>query len=150
LEMLVKGSGILPEVVRERGYCSVRSADDLTLRQYQRQQRRTPGLLLPVCPPDGSAELTVYRPSNPREQRNDKVLKYEVPKGAGLRIDVSPRCRAQLGDPSTTLYITEASRNRTRLPGMAAALSPCSAYGVSSLATARAAPLLALIWTTSR
>lgn len=107
LAMLVEGSGIDPNVITERHYRSIRWADDLTRLGFSRPQRRTPGLLLPVWPPDGNEDLVVYRPDNPRIAKDGKILKYEVPKGAGLRIDVPPRCRAQLGDPAIPLWVTE-------------------------------------------
>lgn len=107
LEMLVQGSGIDPEVVAERGYRTIRWADDLTRLTFARPQRRTPGLLLPVRTPDDSHDLAVYRPDNPRSDKQGKVRKYETPKGAGLRIDVPPRCLPQLDDPRIPLWVTE-------------------------------------------
>jgi hypothetical protein len=90
-------------------------------------QRRVPGLLLPLWTTDGHNSLYVYRPDNPRvleEKRKgkrpdgtypNKVIKYEVPKGMGTRVDCPPACRPMLANPRIPLWITEGQKKADAL-----------------------------------
>jgi hypothetical protein len=121
--MLRKGSGISDEIITARGYRTVTRADDLRELGFSlRQAAHVPGLLLPVCPPDGSNGLCAYRPNNPRivqpkrgSQDDPKILKYELPKGAHVRLDCPPVCRPLIGDPNMTLWITEGQKKADAL-----------------------------------
>jgi hypothetical protein len=106
---LEQGSVIAPEVVEERGYRTATSKRELVDLGFKPSQARTPGLLLPLRPPDGSTGLHVYRPDLARIVRG-KELKYEYPAGEGMRIDVPPRCQAALADPSIELWGTEGQK----------------------------------------
>jgi hypothetical protein len=93
--------------VKERGYKSILKRKELADLGFSKAQQLTPGLLIPVHTPDGSIPLYQIRPDNPRKNKQGKAIKYETPSGSGIRIDVSPRCREKLKDPSTRLWITE-------------------------------------------
>ena len=69
-----------------------------------------PGLLIPVYAPDGSNPFYVLRPNNPRTNRGGKALKYEMPKGQGMRLDCPPTCLKKLADPSVALWVTEGTK----------------------------------------
>jgi Domain of unknown function (DUF3854) len=113
LQMLDKGSGISEEVILARGYRTVTDTRELAALGFAPAQQRTPGLLIPVYGPDGSNGLYQFRPDYPRQARNSKnefqpkVVKYETPKGASLRLDCPALCRPMLGDPSVPLWVTE-------------------------------------------
>jgi hypothetical protein len=115
LDMLTKGSGLSLAAIRERGYRSVLGKAELRVHHFLPRQCRTPGLLLPVCPPDGSNGLYCYRPDNPRQTADGKVLKYELPAGCSVRLDVPPRCRPALADPTIPLWLTEGQKKADAL-----------------------------------
>jgi hypothetical protein len=119
LIMLRDESGISDEVIQARGYRTVTGPKQLEALGFSPAQRRVPGLLLPLWTTDGHNSLYVYRPDNPRvleEKRKgkrpdgtypNKVIKYEVPKGMGTRVDCPPACRPMLANPRIPLWITE-------------------------------------------
>ena len=115
LDMLTKESGVALDVIRERGYRSVLGKAELRASHFLPRQCRTPGLLLPVCPPDGSNGLYCYRPDSPRQTADGKVLKYELPAGCSMRLDVPPRCRPALADPTVPLWLTEGQKKADAL-----------------------------------
>ena len=115
LDQLTRGSGLASEVIRERGYRSATSTAELKRLGFSPAQCRPDGLLLPVWTPDGGNGLYCYRPDVPRVDRDGRVLKYELPKGAAMRLDVPPRCRPRLGDPSIPLWITEGQKKEDAL-----------------------------------
>jgi hypothetical protein len=123
---VLKNSAISDDVIRERGYRTITDKSDLKEIGFSESQLRVPGLLLPLHATDGQIPLYVYRPDNPRvsedkKQRNQdgtykqKVVKYEMPKGENTRLDVPPRCRAWLADPSIPLWITEGQKKADAL-----------------------------------
>ncbi len=93
-------------------------------------QCRAPGLLLPLWTTDGSPGFAVYRPDNPRvhEQKNRrpnpdgtypcKVVKYEIPKGQGVRLDCPPTCHRLLADPQVPLWVTEGQKKADALASL--------------------------------
>lgn len=127
LAMLRDGSGISLEVIQARGYRTVTDPKELAALGFAPGQCRVPGLLLPLWTPDGSNSLYVYRPDNPRvleDKRKgklldgtypNKVIKYEFPKGAGMRLDCPPVCRPMLTDPKVPLWITEGQKKADSL-----------------------------------
>jgi len=120
VHMLKIESAIGDEEIRARGYRTVYDRKELASLGFASPQRRVPGLLLPLHPTDGGdPPLYVYRPDNPRRQQNRaghvKVIKYEVPKGAGTRLDCPPRCLHDLKDPSVPLWITEGQKKADAL-----------------------------------
>lgn len=110
LDQLTKGSGLSPDIVRERGYRSITRKDELEQLGFSIAQRRVPGLLLPLHAPDGTQPFSVYRPDNPRKDTRGRSSKYEIPSGTGTRLDVPPRCRPMLADPKIPLWVTEGQK----------------------------------------
>ena len=112
--MLEVGSTILPEVIAERGWCSLSGyagSAELKRLAFAEYQRRVPGLLIPVHTTDGQVLPMVWRPDTPRTitdaKGKTKVLKYEQAEGSDVRLDCPPRCRPFLLDADIPLWITE-------------------------------------------
>jgi len=101
---LTDGSGISEDVITERGYRSISGPEGpgqlMQLGFSRVQARNVPGLLMPVWTTDGDNPLTVYRPDHPRQDAQGRFIKYEIPKGVGVRLDCPPRCLRMLADPS--------------------------------------------------
>jgi hypothetical protein len=114
-EVLHRGSGLSVAVIRERGYRSTLSRKDLAALGFNGAQCRAPGLVLPVWSPDGGNGLHTFRPDVPRTDRRGKELKYELPRGVSARLDVPPRCREWIGDPSVPLWLTEGQKKADAL-----------------------------------
>ena len=123
---MLKASAITDEVIKERGYKTIINAKDLQLLGFSSSQENVPGLLLPLHSTDGQTPLYVYRPDSPRviedkKQRNadgtykQKVIKYEMPKGEKMRLDVPPRCCANISNPTIPLWITEGQKKADAL-----------------------------------
>jgi hypothetical protein len=115
---MLKNSAIQDDIIRGRGYCTVTDAADLRSLGFAPGQCRVPGLLLPVHSTDGQVVLHQFRPDTPRIEENrkkrdsdgmhpNKVIKYETPKGAAMRLDCPPSCQTHMGDPKIPLWITE-------------------------------------------
>lgn len=107
---LLIGSGIAAEVIRERGYRSILGHKELADAGYSKSQQRWPGILIPLYAPDGTAAGSLYRPDEPRRNQRGQPIKYEQPSGGAVRLDVLPRYRAVLGDPSIPLWFTEGAK----------------------------------------
>ncbi len=105
-EQLHHESGISIEVIKERGYESLLGKKRLEDLGFSRAQRRTPGILIPIWGVDGQVIGHMYRPDQPRES-GDKKVKYENPRGSAIRLDVPPRCRAQIGSPTVDIFFVE-------------------------------------------
>jgi len=131
LKMLTKESGISDQMIQERGYRTIMSEGDLVQFGFSPAQRRVPGLLIPLHTTDGKIGLHVYRPDNPRtyedRSRRDKdglrpvkVLKYEIPKGTGVRVDCPPACLKTLQNPTIPLFITEGQKKADSLASQGA------------------------------
>jgi hypothetical protein len=106
---LLEASGIPVDVARERGYRSVDTKVQLKKFGFGEAQRRVPALLIPIRDVRGDYMTMQIRPDSPRE-KNGRELKYETPTGSGLVIDLPPRARPWIGDPTRPLFITEGAR----------------------------------------
>ena len=126
---MLKASAISDEVIKERGYRTITNARDLQAFGFSPAQQRAPGLLLPLHTTDGQTPVYVYRPDSPRVIEDKKhresdgkyknnVIKYEMPKGEKMRLDVPPRCRANIGDPAIPLWITEGQKKADALASL--------------------------------
>jgi hypothetical protein len=127
LDMLRNGSAISDAVILARGYRTITDTKELMALGFASYQCRAPGLLLPLHTTDGQLGPYVYRPDNPRVVEDKKkgklpdgtypcrVIKYEVPKGAGTRLDCPPMCLPMLGDPHVPLWITEGQKKADAL-----------------------------------
>jgi hypothetical protein len=114
LEQLTQGSGIALEVITARGYRSILGPEGYSelkrLGFSHAQAQNTAGLRIPIWTPDGRNGLVVYRPDSPRLDSKGRIIKYELPKGAGVHLDCPPVCRPKLADPRIPLWITEGSK----------------------------------------
>jgi len=105
---LIHASAISAEVAHERGYFTATTIADLKRYGFAEPQCRVPALGLPVWTVDGPIGLYQSRPDDPRvDTKNGKPIKYETASGSQMRLDVPPRARRFLGDPTTPLWITE-------------------------------------------
>jgi hypothetical protein len=107
---LLAASAIEPEVSRARGYVSADTKAQLERFGFARYQCRAPGLVIPLHRADGSVWGYQLRPDTPRQTKAGNVVKYETPAGQLGGIDIPPGARAQIGDPSEPLFVTEGSR----------------------------------------
>jgi len=112
-------SGISPEIIAERGYRTVTGKVELhTLEpRFTDRQQRVPAIAFPMRRL-GEHEPTciVIRPDRPRETGpHKKALKYEVPQGAKLCLDVLPRYREALQDPKVPIWPTEGAKKADAL-----------------------------------
>ncbi len=116
-DMLV-AAGINTEVMAARGYRTLMrtNTDDGPRNTLKRlgfargaweEDRRFPGLLIPLHGPRGTVAGWQYRPDWPRKDDKGKVRKYEMPKGRAAVLDVHPRNRDRIVDPTVELWITE-------------------------------------------
>lgn len=104
-EMLA-ASCISPETIKARGYFTVTKKGDLERLGFGENQRHIPGLLIPVWSVAGEVAGYQFRSDRPR-LKDGKPVKYEMPRAARMALDVPPEAREALGDPATSLYITE-------------------------------------------
>jgi len=107
---LLADSAISVEVARERGYRTAGARKELGSRGFSSGQQNVPGLLIPVHDETGAVALHQYRPDEPRVTKAGKAVKYETPAKTRMVVDVPPRVRPHLGDPSRPLWITEGIR----------------------------------------
>ncbi len=111
----LQASAISLEVIKERGYKSVLGKAALKEAGFSKAQQRAPGILIPLHGVDGTVIGHQYRPDKPREDtKRGRFIKYENPLGSSIRLDVLPRCRKQLGDPSVPLFFTEGAEESRR------------------------------------
>jgi hypothetical protein len=103
----LRESGISANVARTRGYRAAVSKAELGRLGFSRRQQLTPGLLIPIHDVDGQIRGHQLRPHEPRTDANGRVVKYETPGGARNVIDVPPRARKRLSDPTCPLFVTE-------------------------------------------
>jgi Domain of unknown function (DUF3854) len=108
---LIEASGISPTVAVARGYRSCTTEDAALLRElgFAVQQRRFPGLLIPLYNPRGVLAGYQYRPDNPRRIQG-RLVKYESIEGSTPVLDVSPTVSELRDDPNIPMFVTEGTR----------------------------------------
>ncbi|MFC2017166.1 DUF3854 domain-containing protein [Chloroflexota bacterium] len=127
---LQEGSGITPEIIRERGYRSLLGKSELEKIGFTPAQQRAPGILIPLWSVDGKEAGFQFRPDHPRTSGRGKPVKYESPAGSSNRLDCPPRCQKAVGDPKTPLWITEGSKKADALASKGAcAISVTGVWG---------------------
>ncbi len=86
--------GVDPAVAHERGYVRIQSFAQLDAYSHQltdKQQRQTPGLLVPIYRLGEPVIYTyVLRPDNPRVSGSGATVKYEWPAGVPLCLNILP------------------------------------------------------------
>ncbi len=107
MKMLLEGSGITQEVIETRGYQTVEKKADLKRLGFSDSQRNVPGLLIPIYSPAGEIVTYQYRPDLPRVGNNGKPVKYEMPSGGRMVLDVHLSMRDKLDDPAIPLWTSE-------------------------------------------
>src|SRR3954453_19086551 len=113
--MLVVDSAIGEEVIAQRGYFSVEHKRDLEPLGFGRTQQLVPTLVIPVYSVvAGEPPWYTHRPDVPRV-KDGRARKYEIPAGRKVSLDVHPRARPHLADPSLPLFITEGSKKTDAL-----------------------------------
>ena len=106
---ILHSSAITDEVIAQRGYYTETRKSELGRMGFSYPQRQVPALVIPVYGPNGVTNLVQIRPDTPRLAKGKKV-KYDVPKGCRLAIDVPPCVAEKVMDATVPLYITEGIR----------------------------------------
>ncbi len=126
----LQASAISLDVIQERGYRSVLGKTQLTELGFFRSQCQVPGILIPIWSPMGENTNHQFRPDTPRLNSKGKPIKYETPAGSGIHLDVPPRCRGDIGNPSVPLLVTEGVKKGDSLASHdACALSLMGVWG---------------------
>lgn len=126
---------VAPDIADERGYVRIQSFAQLDVYAHQlteKQQRQTPGLLVPIYRLGEPVISTfVLRPDNPRVDRSGSTVKYEWPAGVPHCLDVLPRYREALQDPTKDLWFTEGAKKADALASLLGdAIVPVNMSGV--------------------
>ena len=103
--MLEEESAVLVEQIERRGYRTVSEKTVLRDLGFSSSQQNVPGLLIPVCGPNGEPTSHQFRPDEPRIIKGKKV-KYETPAGSRMVMDCLVGA-SQLRNPNVPLWITE-------------------------------------------
>jgi putative DNA primase/helicase len=119
--MLRTASAIADEIITTRGYQSITHPDDLRDLGFSKVQARTaPVLAIPLWNVHGQQTGWQIRPDHPRQFKDGKIGKYEVPTGSSVILDVHPSVQALLGNPAIPLWITEGVRKGDALVSQSA------------------------------
>jgi hypothetical protein len=108
-QAVLDASGISEEVAGKRSYFSATTKVALSSLGFGRSQLSVPALVIPLFDVTGECFGYQARPDEPRQVKG-KTVKYETPTKQPNRIDVSPHCLEQVGDPAIPIVITEGSR----------------------------------------
>jgi hypothetical protein len=105
----LQARGVDAAVARERGYRSADTKAQLKSIGFGESQRLVPALIIPshdVFSSNGECAGYQLRADNPR-MVDGRVTKFETPRGSRLALDVPPRVRPLLDNPSVPLWFTE-------------------------------------------
>jgi P4 family phage/plasmid primase-like protien len=106
---LERASAIDAQVIEERGYRTLEWKDRDELARigiHLTSKESFPGLLLPMFRVTGERTSAQFKPPKPILIQG-RTVKYFSPRGPGNSLDVHPRSRAAITDPSVPLWITE-------------------------------------------
>lgn len=119
-QQLLRASAIADDVIAERGYQSISrpTAGDGSSRDRLKrlgipawardEDARFPGLLIPLWRATGEQIAWQYRPDRPpKDPKTGRIRKYASPAGRASVLDVHPRHRSAITDPTVPLWITE-------------------------------------------
>lgn len=101
-------SALTESTIQQRGYATLSQRERLRECGFSpAQQRRIPGLLLPLWNVRGEQQGWQYRPDTPRQTKEGRILKYETPYGMRMMLDIHPSMVRKLDNPREELWITE-------------------------------------------
>jgi Protein of unknown function (DUF3631)/Domain of unknown function (DUF3854) len=106
---VLHGSGIADDVIAERGYFTLERKADLAALGFTAGLQHVPTLVVPihgVVP--GEPPWFIHRPDE-TPIKDGRALKYIVPKGRRMALDVHPRVHVGLG-ARVPLFVTEGSK----------------------------------------
>jgi len=106
---LVEESGISEAAITARGYFTQTDRNALELLGFARNQALPPALVIPLYNWRGQRVSYVLRPDVPRKV-NGRWVKYELPKGEPLTLDISPLTVHLIDDPTAPLVVTEGAK----------------------------------------
>lgn len=118
-------SAISQEIIEARGYTSITPgsihdwrelAGELHSDDLLKKVLHQGALAFPLYRVANEAPFTwILRPDLPRTSKEGKPIKYEYPRGVANVLDVLPRYRQALGDPTVPLWITEGAKKADAL-----------------------------------
>lgn len=112
---MLEASAISSVIAIERGYFSVEKKSALAGLGFGPSQQIVPTLVIPVHGVvAGEQPWFIHRPDEPRT-KDGRTRKYEIPAGRKVALDIHPRVRPNLADPSIPLFITEGSKKADAL-----------------------------------
>ncbi len=115
---IVVPPGVSAEIAAERNYRRIESERQLSAYDHRLTERQCqiPGLLFPAYRLGASSPYTyVLRPDTPRVGYDGKLVKYEWPERVQLCLDMLPRYRDALADPTVPVWITEGAKKADAL-----------------------------------
>ena len=117
MEALLTGSGISEEVIRSRGYWTCTDSEELVDLGFNKKQRRTPCLVIPVRGVNQEVLFHRIRPDDPRPdaKKAGKVIKYDQPAGVPVALDVPPLAYEDLLDRTRRLWVVEGEKKADAL-----------------------------------
>lgn len=136
-------SAISDEIIKARGYASISSPQEMarghfgstpyaTLWEQRTLKAITPALLIPIYRIAEDSTTCMLRPDNPRiDNRGQRLIKYESPRGQAPVLDILPRYKPLLSDVSVPIWITEGAKKADSLASLFdMAIVPVSINGV--------------------
>lgn len=111
---LIKKSAISPEVARARGYRSAKTPKELVQLGFKPRQGNVPALVIPMSDVDRKDAGPFIRADRPRK-KGEREIKYELPKGKPLKLDVPASSHAALSDTGVTLWVADGPRQADAL-----------------------------------
>ncbi len=107
---MLEASAIAEDVWSERGVFSVEHKRELERLGFGRTLQVVPTLVFPVHGVvAGEAPWFIHRP-DVAPLKDGRERKYLIPAGRSMALDVHPRVRSGLANPSVPLFITEGSK----------------------------------------
>lgn len=125
--------GVCSDIAHERAYVYVKSLAQLNFHEHRflERQQQPPGLLIPHRKLGADKiEFCSLRPDRARMTDDGKEVKYETPAGVPLCLDVLPRYREALGDPTIPIWITEGAKKADALGSHVPNIVPINIFGV--------------------
>ncbi len=103
-------SAISPEAIEARGYFTANDPALLRSHGFAKNQALTPALVIPLWNVQGERAGVAIRHTIPRMDKNRKEIKYDLPIGAPIALDIAPLTRHLWPDLSIPAIITEGAK----------------------------------------